>query len=163
MAFADDLQSLESSAKALQEKADMVSAWCICTGIEMSRDKMRTFGAHWGVFKGDNPKLIVHTKGWTSEEVDMKRDGTMKSLGVKFDMHVDNQIQKRECIETIKLKGDKIMQVEARRRDKMLAVSYCLVTNVVYRSQHCPWHLEEYEELEKNIKYSNSFRASPQD
>ncbi len=31
----------------------------------------------------------------------------------------------------------------------MLAVSYCLVTNVVYRSQHCPWHLGEYEELEK--------------
>ena len=68
----------------------------------------------------------------------MKMDGTMKSLGVKFDMHVDNQIQKMECIEAIKLKGDKIMQVEARRRDKMLAVGYCLVTNVVYGSQHCP-------------------------
>ena len=149
MAFADDLQSLEAKAKALQVKADMVSAWCICTGIEISRDKMRTFGAHWGVHKGDNPKLVVHTKGWTPEKFEMKMDGTMKSLGVKFDMHVDNQIQKMECIETIKLKGDKIMQVEARRRDKMLAVSYCLVTNVVYRSQHCPWHLEEYEELEK--------------
>ncbi len=44
-------------------------------------------------------------------------------------MHVDNQIQKMECIETIKLKGEKIMQIEARKRDKMLAVSYCLVTN----------------------------------
>ena len=41
------------------------------------------------------------------------------------------------------------MQVEARRRDKILAVGYCLVTNVVDRTQHCPWHLEEYEELEK--------------
>ena len=30
----------------------------------------------------------------------------------------------------------------------MLAVSYVLLTNVVYRSQHSPWHLEEYERLD---------------
>jgi hypothetical protein len=30
----------------------------------------------------------------------------------------------------------------------MLAFSYVLLTNVVYRSQHCPWHLEEYERLD---------------
>ena len=75
----------------------------------------------------------------------MKMDGTMKSLGVKFDMHVDNQVQLRECIETVKVKGDKISSANGRRRDKMLAVGIFLLTNIVYRSQHCPWHLGEYE------------------
>ena len=40
----------------------------------------------------------------------MKMDDTMKSLGVKFDMHVDNQVQLRECIETVKLKGMRFPQ-----------------------------------------------------
>ena len=30
----------------------------------------------------------------------------------------------------------------------MLAVGICLLTNMVYRSQHCPWHLEEFEKLD---------------
>jgi hypothetical protein len=73
----------------------------------------------------------------------------MKCLGVKFDMHVDNQVQLAECIETVDSKGDKIVMADVRRRDKMLAVGYCLLQNIVYRSQHCPWHLEEFEELDR--------------
>ena len=110
---------------------------------------MRTFGTHWGVFKGENPDLIIHGKGWVETKVPMKMDGTMKSLGVKFDMHGDNQVQLKECIDTVNEKGDKILIADARRRDKMLAVGISLLTNVVYRSQHCPWHLEEYQALDK--------------
>ena len=61
----------------------------------------------------------------------MKEDGTMKSLGVKVDMHLSNTIQLKECTETIKSKGEEILQVNARVRDKMLAIGYCLRTNVV--------------------------------
>ena len=148
MAYADDLQSMEASSDALQTKADIVSGWCQYTGIEISKTKMRTFGTHWGVFKGQNPPLLIHGTDWAVTEVEMKMDGTMKSLGVKFDMHVDNQVQLRECLETVKDKGDKIIIADGRRRDKMLAVGLCLLTNIVYRSQHCPWHLEEFEELD---------------
>ena len=81
-------------------------------------------------------------------EVPMKMDGTMKSLGVKFDMHVDNQVLLKECIDMVREKGDRILIANGRRRDKMLAVGVCLLTNVIYRSQHCPWHLEKYEKLD---------------
>ena len=65
----------------------------------------------------------------------MKMDGTMKSLGVKFDMHVDNQVQLRECIETVKGKGDKILIADGRRRDKMLVVGVCLLNNIGYKKK----------------------------
>jgi hypothetical protein len=52
----------------------------------------------------------------------MRMDGTMKSLGVEFDRHADNQVQLRECIETAKEKGERITIADGRRRDKMLAV-----------------------------------------
>ena len=111
MGYADDLQSIEAAAAALQTKANIVSGWCQYTGIEISKSKMRTFGSHWGVYKGQNPPLVIHGASWTSTEVPMKIDGTMKSLGVKFDMHVDNQVQLRECIETVKVKGIRYPQL----------------------------------------------------
>ena len=37
-------------------------------------------------------------------------------------MHVDNQEQLREWVETVGEKGDRILIADARRRDKMLAV-----------------------------------------
>jgi hypothetical protein len=53
--YADDLQSLEASAIALQSKANIVSAWCIYTGIKISDTKMRTFGTHWGILQRKEP------------------------------------------------------------------------------------------------------------
>ena len=74
--YADDLQSSEASAKALQNKADIVSAWCLFTGINISYDKLRTFGVHWGVHKGDNPPLTIQIGKWEEMQVGMKSDGT---------------------------------------------------------------------------------------
>jgi hypothetical protein len=90
MGYADDLQSIEAEAAALQTKANIVSGWCQYTGIEISKSKMRNFGTHWGVFKGQNPPLVINGASWSPTDVPMRMDGTMKSLGVKFDMHVDN-------------------------------------------------------------------------
>jgi hypothetical protein len=156
VAFADDLQTVAATAEELQRKADVVSGWCQLTSIKISHGKMRTYGVHWGAHKGENPPLKIHSLGWIPEEVEMKKDGTMKSLGVKIDMHLSNTIQLKECIDTIRSKGEEIRQVTARTRDKMLAIGYCLRTNVVYRTQHCSWHLEDYEEIEK--EYINLVR-----
>ena len=59
IAFADDVLSIESTMEALQAKANLISAWCIFTGIEISYTKLRTFGVHWGVPQVNTP-LIVH-------------------------------------------------------------------------------------------------------
>jgi hypothetical protein len=77
---------MEASAEALQRKADILSGWCQYTGVEISKSKMRTFGTHWGVCVGENPKLVIHDKDWEATEIDMKMDGTMKSLGVKLNL-----------------------------------------------------------------------------
>ena len=51
IAFADDLLSIEATAESLKKKADIISAWCILSGIEISHTKLRTFGIHWGISK----------------------------------------------------------------------------------------------------------------
>ena len=66
IAFADDVLSIESTMEALQNKANLISAWCIFTGIEISSTKLRTFGAHWVVPQKNYP-LIVYSKNWGSQ------------------------------------------------------------------------------------------------
>ena len=147
IAFADDLLSIKSTVGALQEKADIISAWCVLTGIEISVKNLRTFGVHWGVWKKDNP-LLVHTKGWTPMEIKILGDGTLKHLVVKSDMDAHHNIQKAECKETIGKLGKTITGAISRSRDKCTAIGYCVPTNVGYRAQHCSWNVKEFDEVD---------------
>ena len=150
IAFADDLLSIESTMEALQAKADIISAWCLLTGIEISVKKLRTFGVHWGIWRKDNP-LLVHTKGWTPMEIKVRNDGSLKHLGVKSDMDTHHNIQKAECKETISGLGKTITGAISRSRDKCTAIGYCVRTNVGYRAQHCSWSLKEFEEVDSTF------------
>ena len=39
--YADDLESISNSAEHLQEKAGIVSAFCVLTGLQLSHGKLR--------------------------------------------------------------------------------------------------------------------------
>ena len=168
IAFADDLLSIEAKSEALQKKADIISAWCILyrshlgspseetdiisawcilSGIEISHTKLRTFGIHWGISKKNEP-LVVHSKGWIPSEVAMLEDGTLKYLGLKSDMDSSHNIQKSDCIKTIKSLGETIMGAIARSRDRCCAIGYCVRTNVGYRAQHSAWSPKDYSEVD---------------
>jgi hypothetical protein len=49
IAYADDLFTLQASTAALQKQADVVSAFCLVTGLSLSTDKFRAFFVVWGV------------------------------------------------------------------------------------------------------------------
>jgi len=148
VAFADDLQSLEATIKGLQNKADLLSGWCLITGIKIKEEKLRIYGVHWGV-GSENSELAFHMDGWSKVNKEIKMDGTMKVLGVKMDMHLTNIIQKNECEETIIMLSDKIRRASARTRDRVMVAGLCIRTNVVYRAQHCGWQLKDYLDLDK--------------
>ena len=44
VAFADDLISVTGNLEGLQQKADVMGAWCVITGVEIATKKLRTFG-----------------------------------------------------------------------------------------------------------------------
>ena len=58
VAFADDLISVTGSLRGLQEKATVMSGWCLLTGVEVAISKFRTFGMEWGFKKLGEGKHI---------------------------------------------------------------------------------------------------------
>ena len=101
-AFADDLISIAATAKALQDKADIVSAWCLYTGLKISHGKLRTFGIKWGADQTASPPLIIRGPDWSPTEVPICKDGVMTHLGVIWNMKKENTNQftstKKKCL-----------------------------------------------------------------
>ena len=95
-AAADDLLSTCGTFKALQKKANIVSAFCIVFGLDIATAKLRTFRLRWGNGNLDaaaesddaidapeaTDTLLVHTGRWQAQRVPLARDGVMKHLGV---------------------------------------------------------------------------------
>ena len=128
VAFADDLISVTGSLKQLQDKADVISGWCIVTGIKIAISKLRTFGRQWGVRKEGNDTgiIILHEGGGKSTEVEVKNEGIMTHLGVIWDMDLNGERQWTAIKTTIERLGEIINKSMSRRRDKILVVNTCL-------------------------------------
>ena len=60
IAYADDLVSVCASPVVLQEKADIMSAWCLTSGVKMNTSKLRTFGMSWGADRTTTEALKIH-------------------------------------------------------------------------------------------------------
>ena len=63
IAFADDLVSITATIEGLQAKADIISGWCMATGVKVAITKLRTFGMRWGVDKGDKQTIELTEQG----------------------------------------------------------------------------------------------------
>ena len=85
-AFADDLQSASRSLEGLQQKADIVSAFCIIFGLQLMPKKLRAFRMDWtSLQRPEEEKLLVHLSGWIPNDIVIRREGHSRYLGVDID------------------------------------------------------------------------------
>ena len=82
IAYADDLVSVCASHIVLQEKADIMSVWCLTSGIKMNTSKPRTFRMSWGADRTTSEPLKIHGENWSKILVAINHDGFMTKLGV---------------------------------------------------------------------------------
>jgi hypothetical protein len=135
VAYADDLVSIVATPEKLQAKADVMSAWCLLSNVNMNVGKLRTFGILWGVDKGSCQKLAINGdgEGWSKVLVDINHDGIMTHLGVVWNMDANNDKQFEMLKETLETLGARILRHRGRVGDKLLELEYCLRSNIVYR------------------------------
>jgi len=71
MAYSDDAFTPAHSLPILQRKADIVSAFSIIFGLDVSVSKLRTTIAEWGREQPEllSPVILVHSLGWISTPV----------------------------------------------------------------------------------------------
>ncbi len=80
----------------------------------------------------------------------------MTHLGVIWNMDLNNEKQLEALKETLESIGSRILRHKGRIGDKLLALEYCLRSNIVYRMQFCIWGLDKYMALDK--VYTNLVR-----
>ena len=148
IAFADDLVSITATLEGLQAKADIISGWCMATGVKVAVSKLRTFGMIWGIDKGESQKIVLTGDKGDRTEVEVKADGIMTHLGVIWNMDLYGDRQWKETKKVIEKMGEVIMRSTGRMRDKITAINYCLKATVLYRIQYCTWGLDKYRELD---------------
>ena len=147
-AYADDLISMAATAAALQAKADIVSAWCLYTGLKISHGKLRTFGIKRGADQSPSPTLVIRGHDWTGTDVPICDNGVMTHLGVIWNMKSENTKQFESLKSKMEDLGGRIARYRGRTRDKITALHYCLRSTLTYRLQFSNWGLDKYEELD---------------
>jgi hypothetical protein len=86
-AYADDLLSYANTSQELQRKADIVSAFCLVMGLQISTTKLRRFVlVHSGLETEGTGSTTIHHTDWTSEEIKIQQEGSMTYLGGMRDL-----------------------------------------------------------------------------
>ena len=89
-AFVDDMTSVTATGPALQQIADVVSGFSAIFGMKMATTKLRAFQVNFGKVQRAEytlDKLIIHLgTTWTAVEVPVMHVGSLKYLGVTFDI-----------------------------------------------------------------------------
>ena len=99
----------------------------------MNTTKLRTYGISWGSDRMNTEHMLIHGEGWLEIQIPIRHDGFMTQLGVIWDMDLNNNKQFEAIRERISELGSRIIRFKGRVGDKILALEYCLRSNIVYR------------------------------
>ena len=92
IAYVDDIESSTFTSPAMQRKADIVSAFCIITGIQLSHSKLRRSITACPKYYPFIPidefqSMKVHTTDtWVAQSIRVKHDQYTEYLGIKNDL-----------------------------------------------------------------------------
>ena len=122
MAYADDLVSVVSSFETLQAKADIMSAWCLLSNVQMNTTKFRTFCLLGEAGKDSSDQLIKHGENWKEIVISVNHDGLMTHLGVIWNMRSNKDKQLESLKEKLEVTGSRILRHKGRVGDKLMAL-----------------------------------------
>ncbi|OXE37562.1 MAG: hypothetical protein CGW95_00900, partial [Phenylobacterium zucineum] len=134
--YADDLVSLTATLTGLQRTADIMSAFAILLDLEISIAKLRA-----GVFNASSHSseyIVIHTAGWTPHTLQLKTTGTIKLLGVVFDIAGPQTTQKALTKQRL-TRACTIMASQRSIDSVVMTATISAMTRASYTATHSPW------------------------
>jgi len=153
IAYADDLISIQRSVEGIQQRADIVSAFCIIFGLRIATKKIRAFGIDWG--HGSAPSsasVVLHLDGWEEVAIPLLPSGTLKYLGVHIDMDLTFSTQLRLMNEWLIDILAVISRRQASMQSKWLTLRTSVYPKIVYYAKFCSWSRQQLEGTEKMLR-----------
>ena len=149
-AFVDDLSSFMGTYEGIQIEADLISAFCIIFGIEISITKLKVSRLQWGnahISGRDN--ILVHTAGWIPHEIKLENDGFYKTLGMTIDANplsiTQHNIVRQQILTSLAF----ILKAPVSNDSKIVLIKVSLYPKCIYTAKLAAWTLEQYRDLDK--------------
>ena len=151
LAYADDLVSMAHTRAGLQRNADIISAFTTLFDMEISVGKLRLAvvgpAPPPATDPADADTLLIHGAGWTPETVHLRRTGTIKMLGVLFDISGPQTSQ----IAATKLRLQRVCNILMAQRavdNAALTATISTLTRAAYTAQFSPWPAQDLLDLD---------------
>ena len=141
LGYADDLVSTARSLPGLQRQADIISAFALCFDMKISVAKLRlaVFGPH---ARGQDPPqdetLLTHSAHWTPHRIAVKTTGTIKMLGMTFDIQGPQTSQATATAFRLG-RASAIMCAQRAVDNTVVTASVSSLTRASYTAQFTPW------------------------
>ena len=151
IAYADDLLSGMSSLAGIQEKANIVSAFAIIFGLDIATSKLRTFQHLVGISSPRTPLIVdIHTSGWVPVSIPVATTGTLKALGMLYDISSPN-LHQSQFLAT-KLRAERSCNIvslsRGSRHQLRKVVSSCIAKRVEYTGKLSSWTPKQQDEID---------------
>jgi ribonuclease HI len=154
-AYVDDVTSLHGTIEGIQHEADIISAFCLLFGFELSLHKIKGYRIQWGNahLPGDN-LVTIHSKGWSPFHLTLENDGAFKTLGMTIDantsFHTQFQITQQRARSCVHL----ILKAPISANSKMLAIKVSLIPQLTYAARYAAWTLQQYHVIDKILEHA---------
>ncbi len=147
-AYADDLAHIAPTLSAQQFQADLVSAFCLLTGLEIASAKVEAITLN-GQHLQDNETLLVHDWHWEPHLVIQSNNSFWtRYLGLFLD--------RSACNKHYNLAQEKLQQAckflllrHAPPPVKKMVFTLCILPCIRYPAGLAPWTLQQYRNLDK--------------
>jgi hypothetical protein len=147
-AYADDLAHIAPTLPAQQLQADLVSAFCLLTGLEIASAKVEAITLN-GQHLLDSETLVVHDWHWEPHLVVQSNDSFWtRYLGVFLDRSACNKhyhMAKEKFQQACKF----LLLRHAPPSVKKMVLTLCILPCIRYPAGLAPWTLQQYRDLDK--------------
>jgi ribonuclease HI len=148
--FVDDLITSKGTIQGAQSDADIISAFCIMFGMELSLTKIVAQRLQWGNahIKGQD-HITIYSKGWVPHNIPLLSDGYHKTLGMIADASADSFTQFSIVKQQISTALTMCLRAPVSWDSKLAAIQISLFPKAIYASKLAAWTLAQMQECDK--------------
>ena len=159
--YADDMESITNDPIHLQEKADIVSAYCILAGLQLSHDKLRRVMQTLSTDTLDittPTDTIVHIHPWTPKTVKVNTTEPTEYLGGLYDTHFNGKAVLKLISEVTRSQCNAIKHSSVSPASKIMVAISSTLAKVRYKAALSSIRLLDLRNVDKI--FSDTFRAA---
>ena len=147
-AYADDLAHIARTPEDQQRQADLVSAFCVITGLEVATAKVEAIALNHNK-KDLNPTLIIRDWWWTPYlVVQSSSDFWTRYLGIYLDSNICIR-HYEQAIQQYKFSCNALIHRTAPSSAKKMVHTLCLRPKIRYIAALSPWTLQQYKKIDQ--------------